>query len=161
MTLLQKIQNLTWFNEVNKLKDILSSFLTLMNSLTDRVEVIEETPAYTPPYKIYRALLTQSGTNAPTAIVLENTLGITPVFSRVGVGEYRISAIGKFTNNKTFLKNDYNSIEGLLLTTERIDTDVIRILSEAEPTYISSTYTPPVPEDDLFNKTPLEIIVYN
>ena len=33
-----------------------------------------------PGYKIYRALLTQSGTSAPTAIVLENTLGVIPTF---------------------------------------------------------------------------------
>ena len=32
-------------------------------------------------YKVYRALLSQTGTNAPTAIVLENTLGGIVTFS--------------------------------------------------------------------------------
>lgn len=31
------------------------------------------------PYKVYTALLTQTGTDAPVATVLENTLGGTPI----------------------------------------------------------------------------------
>lgn len=38
--------------------------------------------------KVYRALLTQSGTDAPVATVLENTLGGTVVWTRNDVGEY-------------------------------------------------------------------------
>ena len=40
------------------------------------------------PYKVYTALLSQSGTNAPVATVLENTLGGTVVWSRGSVGLY-------------------------------------------------------------------------
>jgi len=51
--------------------------------------------------KVYRALLTQAGTNAPTAAVLENTLGnITFVYN--AVGEYEIQSAALFTNAKTF-----------------------------------------------------------
>ena len=39
-------------------------------------------------YKVYTALLSQSGTNAPTAVVLENTLGGTVVWTRFDVGNY-------------------------------------------------------------------------
>lgn len=42
--------------------------------------------------KVYRALLTQTGTDAPVAIVLENTLGGNVVWNYVGVGVYRIEA---------------------------------------------------------------------
>ena len=44
-----------------------------------------ESPA--PSYKVFRALLKQSGTNAPTQVVLENTLGITLtlLYSTVGI----------------------------------------------------------------------------
>ena len=53
------------------------------------------------PYKVYTALLTQSGTNAPVATVLENTLGGTVVWSRLGEGEYFGTLIGAFNENKT------------------------------------------------------------
>lgn len=58
------------------------------------------------PYKVYSALLTQSGTDAPVAIVLENTLGDTVVWSRNDVGYYVATISGnKFTQNKTFVKS--------------------------------------------------------
>ena len=44
------------------------------------------------PYKVYTAFLTQSGTSAPTATVLENTLGATLSYSYVSEGLYGISA---------------------------------------------------------------------
>ena len=40
------------------------------------------------PYKVYTALLTQSGTDAPVATVLENTLGGTVVWIRSEAGAY-------------------------------------------------------------------------
>ena len=55
------------------------------------------------PYKVYTALLSQSGTNAPTAIVLENTLGFTPTFTYSSVGSYDVVSSSGFTNNKTAL----------------------------------------------------------
>ena len=42
---------------------------------------LEDVKDYVIPYKVYTALLTQTGTNAPVATVLENTLGGTPVWS--------------------------------------------------------------------------------
>lgn len=45
--------------------------------------------------KVYKALLTQSGTNAPVASAeLVNTLGQTPTFSYVGSGDYRLIVTG-------------------------------------------------------------------
>jgi hypothetical protein len=41
-------------------------------------------------YKVYTALLSQSGTNNPTATVLHNTLGGAITFSRTGIGQYDI-----------------------------------------------------------------------
>ena len=40
------------------------------------------------PYKVYTAILTQTGTSAPTAIVLENTLGGAISWSYLGIGSY-------------------------------------------------------------------------
>lgn len=53
------------------------------------------------PYKVYTALISQTGTSAPTVIVLENTLGGTPVWSRIGTGVYSGLLSGFFTANKT------------------------------------------------------------
>ena len=52
-------------------------------------------------YLVYSALLTQSGTDAPVATVLENTLGGTVVWTRDGAGAYFATLTGVFTNNKT------------------------------------------------------------
>jgi hypothetical protein len=53
--------------------------------------------------KVYRALLTQSGTAAPTAHVLENSLGGTLVWSYVDVGVYHGTLAGAFPDaNKVF-----------------------------------------------------------
>ena len=41
-------------------------------------------------YTKYVALLTQSGTNAPTAVTLENTTGLTFSFTYDGVGRYSL-----------------------------------------------------------------------
>jgi hypothetical protein len=52
-------------------------------------------------YKVYTALLSQSGNNAPIATVLQNTLGGTVVWSRIGFGGYNGTLSGAFTTNKT------------------------------------------------------------
>ena len=57
--------------------------------------------ANTRPYKVYTALLSQSGTSAPVATVLENTLGGTVVWSRSNVGTYVATLNGAFILNKT------------------------------------------------------------
>lgn len=53
-----------------------------------------------PKYKVYTALLTQSGTNDPVAIVLENTLGDI-VWTRAGQGYYIGTLPNSFIENKT------------------------------------------------------------
>ena len=57
--------------------------------------------SYAKPYKVYTALLTQSGTNPPTATVLENTLGGTVVWSYTSPGYYVATLNNTFTINKT------------------------------------------------------------
>lgn len=54
-------------------------------------------------YKVYTALLTQSDTDAPTAIVSENTLGGAVVWTREGMGVFRATSANAFTANKTFV----------------------------------------------------------
>jgi len=55
--------------------------------------------------KIYRAFITQTGTGAPVATVLENTFGGTIVFTRDSAGAYIATLAGAFTLNKTIINN--------------------------------------------------------
>ena len=54
------------------------------------------------PYKVYTALLNQSGTNAPVATVLENTLGGAVVWTRESTGKYIGTLSEAFVAGKTF-----------------------------------------------------------
>jgi hypothetical protein len=76
-----------------------------------------------PTYKVYRALLTQTGTSAPVATVLENTLGATPTYARDGVGVYTLTSVGSFPANKTivnFPRGYWNLFGGSILTEQRM-----------------------------------------
>lgn len=54
-----------------------------------------------PTYKVYTALLNQKLTSFPLAIVLENNLSGNIIWSYFGVGQYRGTLIGAFTDTKT------------------------------------------------------------
>jgi hypothetical protein len=72
--------------------------------------------SYSAPYKVYTALLSQSGTSAPTAIVLENTLGVTPTLTYNNVGDYTIECTGCFTTDKTTVSTGYTDYTNLVST---------------------------------------------
>ena len=66
------------------------------------------------PYKVYTALLSQSGEDAPTVIVLENTLSGDVVWTREGAGIYNGTLADAFTINKscTNMQNFILTING-------------------------------------------------
>lgn len=53
--------------------------------------------------KVYRALLTQTTTDAPTAVVLHNDLSAAIVWTRSGLGTYVGTLAAAFVSGKTFL----------------------------------------------------------
>jgi hypothetical protein len=63
-------------------------------------------------YKVYVANITQTGTSAPAATVLENTLGVTPTWARSSVGVYTLTATGAWVTNKTTLPDAKFSLMG-------------------------------------------------
>jgi hypothetical protein len=67
------------------------------------------------PYKVYTAIISQSGTNAPTTTVFENTLGGAIIWTYDGVGSYTGTLNGAFTNNKTvfFISPDTSNVSAL------------------------------------------------
>jgi hypothetical protein len=110
-------------------------------------------PSTSSPYKVYTALLNQSEDFAPTAIVLENTLGnITYQWADTGI--YRISSEGLFTENKTFVLignsiRSNNPTESIKFKVE--STNRIRIYTIRESGLIN----------EILSNTPIEIRVYN
>lgn len=104
---------------------------------------------YLKPYKVYSALLSQSGTSAPTATVLENTIG-SLVWSRTSTGYYKATLTGAFTLNKTLVfvgaddpENSYGS--------RRIDANELLL----KTTDSTNTFA-----DDILYFTSIEIRVY-
>lgn len=82
------------------------------------------------PYKVYTALLTQNGTDAPVATVLENTLGGDIVWSYDDAGSYEGTLNGAFTSNKTFLYIQYKTTADFQLI--RLDTNRVYIQGTAD-----------------------------
>ena len=107
-------------------------------------------------YKVYRALLSQTGTNAPTAIVLENTLGGIVTFSYVSPGLYNINSTGLFTLLKTFTTLSSGSIVN---TGVHIKSHAV-IVTDSIGQILTST-DGSIATNGLLLFTPIEIIVYN
>lgn len=86
----------------------MKQFFTKTNEI---IEHINDNPVvpYNPGYKIYKALLTQTGTNAPVATILENTLGAVPVWSYSDVGLYLLTLSGAWTTDKTVITPPANA----------------------------------------------------
>ena len=107
------------------------------------------------PYKVYVALLIQSGTSAPVATVLENTLGGTVVWGYGSAGIFNgTCSIGAFTENKTigFIGSNAN------FTTNNQQIGLMR----SSNTNISlQTYISGVQTNGVLNYCVVEIRVYN
>ncbi|QLF85268.1 DUF285 domain-containing protein [Flavobacterium phage vB_FspP_elemoA_1-9C] len=136
----------TDFNDSDKTKNYLISALKnyILNGLDTR------------PYKVYTALLSQTGTNAPVATVLENTLGGTVVWSYVDIGTFSGITTGKFLNNKTYLYINSASETGNMLDglagVSQISEDEINVITVSSGADVSN---------DILNQASIEIRVYN
>lgn len=121
---------------------------------------------YVAPYKVYTALLSQSGTNAPVATVLENTLGGTVVWSYSGTGSYQATLTGAFTSQKTFFyaynEAGYHAIAQSYVqkirTLTRITDDFVS-LDQVGLNFTAGVYSSAGGENNLSN-VPIEIRVY-
>ena len=110
----------------------------------------------TPKYKEYVAILTQTGTSAPTATIISNTLGAV-TFSRFIAGFYNINSSSLFTTNKTFV-----SVPNSTVNTGNISLNNVNITSNsviALETYNTSGVR--TEGTMLPNQIPIEIRVYN
>lgn len=105
---------------------------------------------------IYCALLTQEGTAAPTAIVLQNNTGLNIVWGRTNTGIYTATAPNGFPVMKTYLaitpNNQGSQIEITFTNTE-----------DGEPSseLIVKTRVAGVLTDNILAYTPVLIQIYN
>ena len=86
-------------------------------------------------YKAYAALISQSGTNAPTATVLKNNTGHTYTWTRTAAGKYEITANGNaFTANKTAVFINYGnpSSDGLPPKWVRTSDTLVKVSTQDE-----------------------------
>ena len=98
--------------------------------------------------KVYRALLTQTGTSAPVATVIENTIG-SIVWTRVNVGHYRGTLSSAFTSNKTHVL--INSNEDSVAFVE-YNANFITVKSQLADTLALT--------DSLLKNSAIQILVY-
>jgi hypothetical protein len=120
---------------------------------------------YTTPYKKYVALINQSGTDDPVAVVLENTLSGIPTWTRVQQGEYNMTLLNEFGSAKIsiivgagqnwsssfvsypVIDIKYVSFSGYVSTDDYITFNTFNILNNTA-------------EDSSFYNTTVEIIIY-
>jgi hypothetical protein len=106
-------------------------------------------------YKVYSALISQSGIAAPTAKVLKNTTGATFSYSKITDGYYGITASSDvFTTDKTALVYSLNS--------SGIYPSAIMSFYESGPTaFVIETIYSSNNADNIMKDTFIEIRVYN
>ena len=108
-------------------------------------------------YKVYTALLTQTGTDAPTAIVMENTIGDVE-WIYLSVGQYKLQLNNAFTINKTIIFPNVSFNATVAFTDPRI----IGFADEGDDDYILvSSFNNSGLADNIILNFPVEIRVYN
>jgi len=95
------------FNNVYESKYALTTLQTAIQTLINKepIDIDKDVKTYIDnkfPYKLYTALLTQSGTASPTASVLYNTLG-NMTFSYYSTGRFKCVSDSLFKTGKTFI----------------------------------------------------------
>ena len=100
-------------------------------------------------YLVYTALLSQSDTDNPTAIVLQNTLGGAVVWTRIDVGVFRGTLTGAFVEDKTF---------AIVSNTAAFSTLIFRV--DADEIEINPADNTNTPIDNGLSSTSIEIRVY-
>ena len=109
-------------------------------------------------YKVYTALLNQTGGNAPVATVLQNTLG-TISFTYIESGKYSVNSSGLFTLNKTMLMiTSFGKFEGGIINTYRFLNTISDNIDSSLVIYVAGTMGG---VNDILVNTPIEIRVYN
>lgn len=114
-------------------------------------------------YKVYDAIVNQSGSSAPVAIVHTNTLSGTPVWSRTSSGLYMLTLAGEFpVHTNVFVLSTgqpgvYTIVNpGNLYITPFVHWDVLNV----DSIFFETFYNGQAPADNLFQDFCVELRVY-
>jgi len=105
-------------------------------------------------YRMYNALITQTGTNAPTALVLGDDINGTIAFARTGVGVYTCTITGVDTFSNAYYSltdNRFSLADGNYMVINRTSPSVLTI----------TTFKNSLASDVLLSGTPLEIKIFD
>jgi len=107
------------------------------------------------PYTTYVALLSQTGTSAPTSTIVDNTLSGTPSLARTGTGSYTLTLASEFpagTTNCIIGSVNLDYTTSYSANIYRLSDDVIQITT--------GNWSTPEAADDVLNNTSIQIIIY-
>lgn len=103
------------------------------------------------PYKVYTCLISQTGTNDPTVVIMENTIG-NIVWQRIAAGTYTATLTNAFTVNKTYLvAGPFQYLYDTSCTFLRNNASILGLINQTNNMIV----------DGVLNNTPIEIRVYN
>ncbi len=108
--------------------------------------------------KFYQATITQSGGSAPTATVLNNTLGGTVVWARTSAGLYTATLTGVFTANKTqiFVGDSLTTVSNFsIVQSTRTSANVVTLTTRAVDLGVPSVTA----SDGILTETAITIVV--
>lgn len=141
---------------IGYIKDVFrTEVVTAINALIDRKNGVG-----TGNYKRYVALVSQSGTDAPTATVLENTFNMTPVWSYATDGSYNLTITNAFPSaSKVFVLVSDGRYANFDAT--YIAVTVVGVWATSSIINFQTTLTGAVPSNGLLSNTSIEVRVYN
>jgi hypothetical protein len=132
--------------------------------LPERVSALEGSQEPTVPYKVFTALLTQVGNNAPVATILQNTLEGEVSFHYLGEGNYVVvNSVGWDETKTTFqLEVGFGDFGGFVPSFVPITGGGKTILTFSN-TGTAGSQPPNIlpPSNGVLNKSLVEIKVYN
>lgn len=132
-----------------------ASFQALLNAQAASFESLLEEKQDATGVKVYRALLSQSGTNDPTAVVLEDSIGSgagTIVWTRTGSGTYLGTLTGAFPSGRVWLgvRTFNTSLATASIRLLYFTADAVSVFTQASGSF----------GDNNLANTPIEILVY-
>lgn len=104
-------------------------------------------------YRVYTAIISQSGTSDPIATVLENTLGQDIAWDRTSIGQYQASSTGLFTYSKTTINSSQTDNANQGITATYYNTSNTLVVATFD--YAGS------PQDGVLSESLIEIRIYN
>lgn len=141
--------NSTFSELITKISN--ARFWDLPKMLAEALRKIQQ-----PKYKVYTALLSQSGTDAPIATVLENSLGGDVIWSYVGIGIYRATLPNGFSLNKTGI------IVGSNINISEVDSATLNSNDLSASSFLLNTYDLNTQAfNGVLSNTLIEVRVYN